>query len=220
MALVAGLFLGMGVGAGAVVIARSVPATMDLALRPRPRWWWLAAVAAGGVLGALGAVRLETDWALPAYLVFAVVTLSLTLTDLDYRLIPNRILFPGMGIAVALLLGGALIEQSGGAWLRAVAAGAVYFLVLLIIGLVARGGFGMGDVKLAALLGAFLGYLGWGELVVGAVLAILLGGVVSIVLLATRVKSRNDRFAYGPYLVLGAYVGILYGAGLLDWYLR
>lgn len=220
MGAVAGLLVGLGGGVIAVVIARTVPGTMDLEERRRPRWWWLAAIGCGGLLGVIGAQRLPTDWALPAYVVFLVATLSLGLTDLDHRLIPNRILFPSLGISLVLLLGGALLDHNGASWLRAAAAGLVYFTTLLIVGLVARGGFGMGDVKLAALLGVFLGFLGWGELVVGLVLAILLGGLVSVLLLATRLKGRNDRFAYGPYLVLGAYLGVLYGADLLDWYLR
>lgn len=215
-----GFLVGLAGGTIAVTIARTVPAAMDLKERPRPGWWWVTAAGAGGLLGLLGAQRLPIDWTLPAYFVFLVATLSLALTDLDHRLIPNRILFPSLGASVVLLLGGALLEHNGSSWLRAVTAGIAYFIGLLIIGLVARGGFGMGDVKLAALLGAFLGYLGWGELVVGLVLAILLGGVVSVLMLATRVKGRSDRFAYGPYLVLGAYLGILYGADLVDWYLR
>jgi len=220
VSVVVGILVGFVGGAIAVAIARKVPATMDLTERPRPDWWWLTAVGAGGLLGLLGAQRLPADWTLPAHFVFLVATLSLALTDLDHRLIPNRILFPSLGVSVALLLGGALVEHNGSSWLRAVAAGFAYFVALLIIGLVARGGFGMGDVKLAALLGIFLGYVGWGELVVGLVLAILLGGVVSVLLLVTKMKSRSDRFAYGPYLILGAYVGILYGADLIDWYLR
>ena len=94
-----------------------------------------------------------------------------------------------------------------------------YFAFLLIVGLVARGGFGMGDVKLALLLGLFLGYLGWGELALGAVLAILLGGVASILILVFTSKGRDAKFAYGPYLVAGAWIAVLWGERVIDWYL-
>jgi len=77
----------------------------------------------------------------------------------------------------------------------------------------------MGDVKLALLLGLFVGYRGWGEVVLAFVVAILLGGLASVgVLLFTR-KGRDSKFAYGPYLVAGAWIAILWGTGILDWYL-
>ena len=103
--------------------------------------------------------------------------------------------------------------------LRGVLGAVIYFLLLLIVGLVARGGFGMGDVKLALLLGLFLGFASWDSLGVGAVLAIVLGGVASLLLLVAR-RSRKSKFAYGPFLVLGAWIAMAWGTQIADWYLR
>lgn len=174
-------------------------------------------LAHGALYGATAAV-VGTDWVVAAHLWFVSVTLTLTLTDLDRKLIPNRILFPGFIVAAVLLAAGALLDGAVGSLGRAAAGTVGYFAFLLVLALAARGGFGMGDVKLGALLGALLAYRGWDVLVVGAVAAFVLGGVVSIVLLVLRVKGRKDAIPFGPYLVVGAYVAIAAGKELADWY--
>jgi leader peptidase (prepilin peptidase) / N-methyltransferase len=157
---------------------------------------------------------------LPAYLWFAGVTITLVLTDIDHKLIPNRILYPGIIVGAVLLVGGALISGDSRSAVRALLAGGAYFGALLVIALVApAGGFGFGDVKLAVLLGLFTGYLGWGHVSVAFFFAFLLGGVLSILLLLTGLKGRKDAIPFGPYLVLGAYVAIVAGDNILDWYL-
>jgi leader peptidase (prepilin peptidase)/N-methyltransferase len=192
---------------------------MEVAARPRPSWWWGIAVVVGGVFGWLAAEAVTARAVLPAFLAFGAVTLAVTLIDLDHQLIPNRVLFPGLGVAGTLLAIGALWDGAASDLLRSVAGGVAYFVGLLVFALIARGGFGMGDVKLALLLGLFLGYIGWGELALGAVLAVLLGGIASVALLVSRTKGRTAKFAYGPYLVLGAWVSIFWGEQILDWYL-
>jgi len=214
---VTSLVLGIAAGIGAVYLARWVPPRMELEIRSRPLWWWTAAVVAGG---AFGWVAAPADAELvPAIAVFGAVTLALALIDLDYQLIPNRVLFPGLGVSGVMLFGGALLAGRGDGLLRGVLGAVIYFLLLLIVGLVARGGFGMGDVKLALLLGLFLGFASWDSLGVGAVLAIVLGGVASLLLLVAR-RSRKSKFAYGPFLVLGAWIAMAWGTQIADWYLR
>lgn len=210
---------GLAGGLVAVWLAQAIPPRMDVVERPRPTWWWFAAIAVGSIYGLLLPGTVD-GWALlPAFLLFGGATLGITLIDLDHQLIPNRILFPALGIGAALLVVGALIDGDRGALLRGVLGGVTYFLALLIVGLVARGGFGMGDVKLTLMLGLFLGYLGWDILAVGSVLAILLGGVASILLLVFTSKGKHAKFAYGPYLVIGAWIAIVCGEQVLDWYL-
>ena len=174
-------------------------------------------VLTGGLFGA-PAVVVGAEWVLPAYLWFVAVTLVLTLTDLDRKLIPNRILFPSSAFAAALLAIGALLDGSFTDLGRAAAAAGILFLSLLVIALAARGGFGMGDVKLGALLGLFLGYIGWETLVVGGVGAFLLGGVVSLLLLALRIKGRKDAIPFGPYLVLASWIAIAASDEIVDWW--
>jgi leader peptidase (prepilin peptidase)/N-methyltransferase len=204
----------------AVWLAQTIPARMDVEDRPRPTWWWVAAVLTGSAYGWL-LTRIVDSWALlPAFLLFGAATLALALIDLDHQLIPNRVLFPALGAGATLLAIGALIDSDLYALLRGVLGAVIYFLILLIVGLAARGGFGMGDVKLALLLGLFLGYLGWDILVLGSVLAVLLGGIAAVLLLSLTRKKRDTKFAYGPYLVVGAWIALIWGEGILDWYLR
>lgn len=172
------------------------------------------------VLFALTPGVVGLTWVLPAYLWFVGVTVALTITDIDHKLIPNRILFPGIAVGAVLLGLGAVVEGALLEFLRGLAGGAIYFTVLLIIALVARGGFGFGDVKLGFLLGLFTAYRGWGILAVGFLLAFLLGGLVSIILLATRVRGRKDAIPFGPYLIAGAYLALAFGDAIVDWYLR
>jgi len=171
-------------------------------------------------LFAVTVLTIGTQWVLPAYLWFTGVTVTLTLTDLDHKLIPNRILFPSTAIAVALLGIGALLDGEITSFGRGLLAGLVYFAVLLVIALIARGGFGFGDVKLAAFLGLYAGYLGWGHLLVSLFLPFAVGGIISILLLITRIKGRKDAIPFGPYMVIGAYAAVAYGQDIVDWYLR
>ncbi len=157
---------------------------------------------------------------LPAYLWFVGVTVALTLTDLDHKLIPNRILFPSSGAAVVLLGLGALVDGQIADYGRAVLGGLVYFAALFVVALIAKGGFGFGDVKLAAFLGLYATYLDWGQLVVAIVLPFVVGGVVSIFLLVTRIKGRKDAIPFGPYMVIGAYLAVYVGQAIIDWYLN
>ncbi len=159
-------------------------------------------------------------WVLPAYLWFVGVTVALALVDLDHKRIPNRILYPGTIVATFLLAGGAIADDTLGAFWRALLGGGAYFGFLLVLALVARGGFGFGDVKLGFLLGEFLAYRSWGSLVVGGFLAFLVGGVLAALLLAMRRAGRKESIPFGPSLVIGCYLGIAVGEKILDWYLR
>jgi leader peptidase (prepilin peptidase)/N-methyltransferase len=171
----------------------------------------LAFALTSGVVG--------TTWVLPSYLWFVWLTVTLTITDLDAKLIPNRILLPGTAVGGALLAAGALGDGEFVALARAAAGAIASFLVLYLVARLARGDFGLGDVKLSFLLGLFTAYQGWAELAVGFVTAFVLGGLVSVFLLATRQRRRKDAIPFGPYLVAGAYVGLAWGRDVADWYL-
>jgi leader peptidase (prepilin peptidase)/N-methyltransferase len=172
---------------------------------------------ATAVLFAITPLAVDVDWVLPAYLWFVAVTVTLTLTDLDTKLIPNRILFPGTAVGLVLLMVGAIIEN--GPIVRPLTGGVVYFLLLLVLALIARGGFGFGDVKLAFLLGLFTAYQSWDTLIVAMFAAFLLGGLVSAILVVFRIRSRKDSIPFGPYLVAGAYLAIVWAATISAWYL-
>jgi leader peptidase (prepilin peptidase)/N-methyltransferase len=167
--------------------------------------------------GTVGVIGLE--WVLPAYLWFVGVSLTLILTDIDVHRIPNRILYPGTVIGAVLLLGGALLDSDLDSYWRGAAGAGIYFALFLILALIARGGFGMGDVKLAFFLGLFLTYQSWGVLGAGIALGVAIGGVLAIFLLLARKASRKAKFAFGPAMILGAYAALAFGQELADWYI-
>lgn len=143
-------------------------------------------------------------------------TLALiAITDLERRLILNVVTLPAMILA---LIGSLFIP--GVSWTSALIGGLVgylTFLVLAIAGsaLVGPGAMGGGDVKLAALIGLMTGF----PMVVEAiVLAILVGAAVSLFLLATRLRSMRDHVPYGPFLVVGGWVTLLWGPAIAQWF--
>jgi len=172
-----------------------------------------------GLLFAATPWVVGVSWVLPAYLWFVWLTVTLTITDLDDKLIPNRILFPGAAIGGLLLFVGALSDGQSEGLVRGLVGGVAYFLILYGIAWLARGEFGLGDVKLAFLLGAFTAYQGWDELVIAFIAAFVLGGAVSLAFLVTRTRSRKDAIPFGPFLVAGAYIGLAWGSGIVAWYL-
>ncbi len=159
------------------------------------------ASAFSGTVHVVGVV-----WSLPAYLWFVAVTLALALVDLHHRLIPNRILLPGTAVGILLLAGGAGLDGRIGELPEALAAGVGYFAVLLLPALLTAGAIGMGDVKLAFLLGLFVGYGQWESVALAGIGAFVLAGVVVIVLLALRVLDRSDHIPFGPFMVGAAWL--------------
>ncbi|MBM3696506.1 MAG: prepilin peptidase [Actinobacteria bacterium] len=176
-------------------------------------------VEAGTAAGFAGlALLLGASWALPGYWWAAGVAIALTLTDLDVRRIPDRILLPG-AVMTAVLLGlGATGDGEPMAAVRAAGGGAAYFGLLLVVALAARGGFGFGDVKLGVLLGMVLAYRSWGVLAVGAFASFALGGLAAIALLATRRAKRKDAIPFGPAMVAGAALALVWGEAVVRWY--
>lgn len=157
-------------------------------------------------------------WVLPGYLWFVAVTVVLSLTDLDRKLIPNRVLYPATIVGVVLLAAGAAADGDLDLIARSGLGGLAYFGFLYVVYLVARGGFGFGDVKLGFFIGLYAAYLAWGALFISAVGAFIIGAGVSLVLLALRIKGRKDPIPFGPYMVAAAYLAILWHEPIRDWY--
>jgi leader peptidase (prepilin peptidase)/N-methyltransferase len=166
----------------------------------------------------LVAATVPSWWVLPAYLWFTFFAILLTVTDLDTKLIPNRILLPGTIGGAVLLTAGGLADGMAGSLVRAALAGVIYFAGMVVLALIARGALGFGDVKLSFLLGLFTGYLGWGHLAIGALGAFILGGVVSVLLLVTRRAGRKDAIPFGPFMTSAALIAVVAGDRILEWY--
>jgi len=156
---------------------------------------------------------------LVAALYFAAVSVALAGIDLDTHKLPNAIVLPSYLVVGLLLAAASVIVGDLGYLLRAAIGAAVLFAAYFVMALVYPGGMGMGDVKLAGVIGLMLGFLGWGTLVVGAFAAFLLGGLFGIALLVGRRANRKSGIPFGPWMLAGAWLGIFIGERVWNGYL-
>jgi leader peptidase (prepilin peptidase)/N-methyltransferase len=154
-----------------------------------------------------------------AYLYFASVSVALTLIDLDTGRLPNVIVLPGYAVGAALFVAAGILSGNPTPLLTAGVGAAGLGLLYLVLFLVFPGGMGFGDVKLAGVVGLFLGYLGWDELIVGGASAFLLGGLFAIGLLVLRKARAKTGVPFGPWMLGGAWLGILAGPPIAAAYL-
>ncbi|PYY34385.1 A24 family peptidase [Curtobacterium sp. MCBD17_030] len=147
------------------------------------------------------------------------VSVALALIDLDTHTLPNAIVYPAAVVLVVVLLGASVAVSDLSPFLRGLFGAAVLGGAYLVLALAVPGGMGLGDVKLAVVLGLVLAYLGWGPLAVGAFGAFLVGGTVAIVLLALGRVRRRGGIPFGPSMLVGAWLGIAFGAPLWQGYL-
>lgn len=171
-----------------------------------------------GLLFAVMALRFGADAELPAYLYLAAVGLALAMIDLDTLRLPDALTLPSYAVAAVLLGGAALVQEDGGAALRALlgaaALGAFYFALLLAY----PAGMGFGDVKLAPVLGAYLAWVSWGALAVGAFLGFVYGAVLGIGAMLLGRAGRKSKLPFGPFMLAGALTAILFGEQIVDAY--
>lgn len=142
---------------------------------------------------------------------FLSALIAIAAIDLAHQIIPDVITLPG-------ILAGVLANLATGRapWLDTligILTGGGIFLVII---LASHGGMGHGDMKLGAMLGAFLG---WKVTLFALFVAVLLGGALAIGLLATGLKGRKDPIPFGPFLALGGVVGLFWGERVVRWYL-
>lgn len=155
-----------------------------------------------------------------AYLYFAATSIVLTLIDLDTHRLPNSIVLPSYLVAGILFAVAAWLTGEWGALLRAGIGMAALYLFYFVLRLARPGGMGGGDVKLAGVIGLYLGWIGWGALAVGAFAAFLYGGVFGIVLLLLRRAGRKTAIPFGPWMILGAWTGVFAGEAVGRWYVN
>ncbi len=186
-------------------------AARDDAARPRP-----VAVATTAVLVALlagaavavGGLRPATA----GYLWAAGAAVVLGTVDLATHRLPDRVTYPAVAVCAGALLVDAAVLDTWPAALRAAVAGGTAFGVAVLAALVSPAGLGFGDVKLLGWLGLLLGWVGWGALLTGVFLGLLLGALVSVALLVSRRAGWRTAIPFGPPLLAGA-VGALALAG-------
>ncbi len=170
---------------------------------------WKSALA-GGVVGGLIGWSVGLEWPLVYLVPLVPWGVALAVIDWRTRLLPTRLIAPAYAWLVALVLLCWLVTRdtddlarAGLGWL---VAGGVYLLLWFVY----PRGLGYGDVRLSGVLGIALGYLGWGELLVGVYGGFLLGGVGGGLLSLLRVVQRRA-LPFGPFMLVGAVLGILWG---------
>ncbi|MCC2314818.1 prepilin peptidase [Cellulomonas xiejunii] len=174
------------------------------------------------VLFGLVAALVGLSWLLPVALYLTAVAVALALIDVDVHRLPDAIVLPSYPVVAALLALASLDPGGTADWpplLRALLGGLAMGAAYLALVLANPAGMGLGDVKLAGVLGMFLGWFGWGTWAVGLFLPFLLGGVLGLALIALGRAGRKSAIPFGPWMLLGAAVAPVVAPPLLDWYL-
>ncbi|HIA14863.1 MAG TPA: prepilin peptidase [Nitrospirales bacterium] len=200
----------------------NIPFVSFLALRGRCRscnvkisWRYPLVEGLNGLAYVLDVVRFGLE---PATLVYALLLSTLivvTFIDLDHQIIPNEITFPGMPLG--LIAAATVLPIS---WLDSLigllcGGGVLFFVVWISPYIFRREGMGMGDVKLLAMLGAFLG---WKATLLTLLLGSFSGAVVGGGLMATKLIKHSEPIPFGPFLALGAVLALFFGGSLIEWY--
>jgi leader peptidase (prepilin peptidase)/N-methyltransferase len=180
----------------------------DTRISPRyPAIELLTAVAFGAIV-VLNGVDRDLIWQLP----FAAMLIAVAGIDLEHRIIPNKVMLPSAVFAVA-----AAIALRPGDLTELGIAGAAAFAAFLLAALAYPAGMGMGDVKLAGVMGLFLGI----AVIPALFIAFLSGTLVGVAVIARHgADGRKKGVPFGPFLAFGGIVGLLFGTDLIDLYTR
>ncbi|MFF1443329.1 prepilin peptidase [Streptomyces sp. NPDC058295] len=171
----------------------------------------LAVAFATAVVCVLLAAATVARPELVVWLLLVPAGVLLAAVDFTAHRLPDVLTLPLAAGALVLLGVAAMLPSAGGSWTSALLGslilGACYFVLFLL-----SKGFGFGDVKLALVLGAVLGWYGWAIVVVGTFAGYVLGALYGIVLVVTGRVSRRTRIPFGPFLLAGAFAGVLLGS--------
>ncbi|HEX7167519.1 MAG TPA: prepilin peptidase [Acidimicrobiales bacterium] len=171
------------------------------------------------VLFAATALRFGADAALPAFLVLVASLVALSAIDLDTFTLPRKIIYVTAAAGLVLLGIAAVVDGDFRGMVEGIAGGAIAFTILLVIHVISPRGMGFGDVRLAGLLGLYLGWIELPLVGVGLFLSFLVASVIGIGLMLIRGRGRKERIPFGPFLAAGALLAIWFGTPILDAYL-
>jgi leader peptidase (prepilin peptidase)/N-methyltransferase len=171
--------------------------------RPTRRRLGIVAIVAAA-LGVLGGYAAGWSAALPAFVSLALVATPLAIVDAEHQRLPDRLVLPGALAAIFLLAAAAALRADWAALLRAIEAAGLVFAVFFLIATTSPSSMGFGDVKLAGLIGGYLGWLGWAAVLYGIFAGFVLGALFSVLLLATGRASLKTSIPLGPALIAGA----------------
>ena len=159
--------------------------------------------------------------AVAASCIFAAMMVVISFVDLEFTIIPNRIVYPGLIVGLLFAIALAIVQKDRGLLLSRLlgfAIGGVGILFIVIVGsaILRKQAMGMGDVKLMAMIGIFLGP--WPHLAITLMAASVLGTIVGVVLMIARRKKMDSAIPFGPFLAMGALLSLSYGEAIWLWY--
>ncbi|MET7695889.1 A24 family peptidase [Streptomyces sp. NPDC005483] len=149
------------------------------------------------------------------WLLLAPVAVLLAAIDFAVHRLPDVVTLPLTALTIGGLGGAALVPGAGGSWRTALLGSLTLGVCYGVLFLINPKGFGFGDVKLAPALGAVLGWYGWGVLLLGTFAGFLFGALYGVGLLLARRAGRKTAIPFGPSLLAGGFVGILFGSHTL-----
>jgi leader peptidase (prepilin peptidase)/N-methyltransferase len=153
-------------------------------------------------------------------LVYACLLALIFIIDIERHLILDKVVYPGMGLALVFsAFNPDLGVNTGLRVISSISGGAVGLAIMLLPFLISRGGMGLGDVKMAALVGLITGgFPGFPKVLIALFLSIMAGGLVAVVLLTLGLKTRRQPIPFGPFLAVGAMVVVVWGSEIQHWY--
>lgn len=178
-------------------------------------WWlgkpagyrrWVCTLTVAVPLGALAGYAAGWTGVLPAFLLLALIAAPLVVIDIEHNRLPNRLVYAALIGELALLAVAGVVFSDWHAYVRGLEAALGVFVALYLLAFAVPSGLGLGDVKLATVLAAALGWVGWRPVYLGIALAFLLSGVAAAVLLVTRRASLRSAIPFGPMLILATFV--------------
>ncbi|GAA3400287.1 prepilin peptidase [Pseudarthrobacter polychromogenes] len=161
----------------------------------------ISTAAITAVLCVAFSLRFGLGFALPAFLFLAILGVQLSRIDIALHLLPNPLVLILLAGGFFLLLMPGLLNMQADDLLRGALGALILFVGYLILGLISPGAIGMGDVKLAAPVGLYLGYLGWSQLLYGGLLGFLLNGVVTLFYLGRKGRKQAAEVPHGPSMI-------------------
>jgi leader peptidase (prepilin peptidase)/N-methyltransferase len=165
-------------------------------------------VSVNTALYFLLAQQFEHDVTVLTYGVLVGAGMWLSLIDIDTHLLPRRIVYRTIAVAMPLLVLSAFFDNTGSIAGMFIGGIAMWFM-LRVLEVLSRGDLGGGDVGLGGLLGLYLGWLSYEAILVGLFASFLVGGFFAVALLVTRKANRHTHFAFGPFLIVGTLIAVL-----------
>jgi leader peptidase (prepilin peptidase) / N-methyltransferase len=171
-----------------------------------------------GLLFAAVAWWCGLSWQLPAFLYLAAIGVALSAIDLDVHRLPDQIVLPSYVVTPVLLLLPAVAEGRWADLLHAVLTGLALFAFYFLLAVIYPAGMGFGDVKLAGVIGMYLGWVAWPLAIIATFAAFLIGSAVGIVVMVRGRGGRKTKVPFGPFMILGTFLALFWGQPVVDWY--